>query len=168
MKPKNTKERNASILKFALIFGVTLLLSLLAVFFDFNRLPFKENKILKGRMSQVEKEEIFQSKFSEDAEEIRSLIDSLDRPGQNVQYFNALINDKIVDLQKVIPVKDSTSYYNMYVNYVQSFVDIQELKTKLKKLENAEQRLQQYAQEIDRLSSDLDNKERFIQSLRRR
>lgn len=168
MKPQNTKERKNSILKFALIFGATLLLTILAAFFDFNRLPFKENKILKERIIQVEKEEKFQSKFSKGSKEINALLDSLDRPGQNVQYFNALINDKIVDLQKSIPAKDSTAYYNMYVNYVQSFVDIQELKAKLKTFENADTRLQEYAQEVERLSAELDKKDRYLQTLRRR
>lgn len=168
MEPKNKKERINSILKFTLIFGVTIVLVILAIFFDFNRLPFKENSLLKERIIQVEKEEIFQSKFSKGAKEINALIDSLDKPGQNVQYFNALINDKIVDLQKSIPAKDSTAYYDMYVNYVQSFVDIQELKTKLKTFDKVDVRLQEYAQEVDRLGAELDKKDRYLKTLRRR
>ena len=167
MKPKNTKERRDSILKFTLVFGVTLILVITAVFFDFNRLPFKENSILKERILQVKKEEAFQLKFSKGAEEINALLDSLDRPGQNVQYFNALINDKIVDLQKGIPAKDSTAYYSMYVNYVKSFVDIQELKGKLKSFENADVRLQEYSQEVERLGAELDKKNRYLRTLRR-
>ncbi len=167
MKPKNNKERTQSILKFVLIFGVTLILALLAFYFDFNTLPFKENKILKERIIQVKKEEQFQKAFSRKAFEIDKLIDSLDTPGINLQYFNALINDKIVDLQKSIPARDSTSNYELYVNSVQSYVDIQELKTKLKNFDDTDRKLLEYAEEVERLGAELDKKDRFIKTLRR-
>lgn len=167
MKPKNKKERTQSILKFVLIFGITLLLALVAFYFDFNTLPFKENKILKERIVQVKKEEEFQKAFSKKAVEINSLIDSLDTPGINLQYFNALINDKIVDLQKSIPARDSTANYELYVNSVQSYVDVQELKTKLKNFEDVDKKLLEYAQEVERLGAELDKKDRFIKTLRR-
>ena len=164
MEPKNKKERTTSILKFAALFAVTVILILVAAFFDFNTLPFRENNVLREKVSQVEKERIYQESFSSKSEEIKSLIDSLDTPGQNIQYFNALINSKIVELQESIPEKDSTSNYNMYINSIQSYVDIQELKTKLKSYDGVDVKLEEYKQELDRITT----KYNYLSSLRRR
>ena len=167
MEPKNKKERTASILKFSLLFLVTIILILFAAFFDFNRLPLKENSILKNKVSIAEKELVYQKEFSEKSEEIKSLIDSLDTPGQNLQYFNALINSKIVELQKSIPAKDSTNNYDIYVNSVQSYVDIQELKTKLKSYDGVDAKLKDYQQELDRITNKYDEAQRYLSSMRR-
>ena len=168
MEPKNKKERTSSILKFTLLFAVTIILILVATFFDFNRLPLKENNVLRKKVSSVEKERVYQKAFSKKADEIRSLIDSLDTPGQNIQYFNALINSKIVELQESIPEKDSTANYNMYVNSVQSYVDIQELKIKLKSYDGVDVKLADYRQELERITNKYNDAERTISSMRRR
>ena len=103
MKSKNSKERRNSILKFALLFVITTTLIVLAFFFDFSRVPLKENAVLRERSVSIEREVKFQEKFSSEMINIRSLLDSLDTPGQNTQYINALINSNIVDLEKSIP-----------------------------------------------------------------
>ncbi len=167
MEPKNKKERTSSILKFAALFAATVILILTTAFFDFNRLPVKENTILREKVSSVEKERIYQDNFSKKSNEIKSLIDSLDTPGQNIQYFNALINSKIVELQKSIPDKDSTSNYGMYVNAIQSYVDIQELKTKLKGYDGLDVKLKEYRKELDRITTKYDECQRYLSSLRR-
>ena len=167
MEPKNNKERRSSILKFAALFAVTIILVLVAAFFDFNRLPFKENNILRDKVSSVEKERIYQESFSVKSNEIKALIDSLDAPGQNIQYFNALINSKIVELQESIPEKDSTSNYDMYVNSVQSYVDIQELKTKLKSYDGVDAKLEEYKGELDRVTTKYNEAQRYLTSMRR-
>jgi hypothetical protein len=166
MEPKNKKERTVRILKFSGLLLGTILLILLAAFFDFNSLPSKENKILRTKIEAVSKEKIYQEKFSTKANEIKALIDSLDVPGQNAQYFNALINSNIVELQKSIPQKDSTYNYEMYVNSVQAYVDIQELKTKLKTFEDVEAKLESYSQELERLSNELSTCNRYLDAYR--
>jgi len=168
MEPKNKKERTSSILKFTILFALTVILILVATFFDFNRLPLKENNVLRDKISSVKKERVYQEAFSKKADEIRSLIDSLDTPGQNIQYFNALINSKIVELQESIPEKDSTSNYDMYVNSVQSYVDIQELKIKLKSYDGVDVKLEEYREELERITNKYNDSQRYLSSLRRR
>lgn len=167
MEPKNKKERTSSVLKFSLLFLVTIILILVATFFDFNRLPFKENSILRNKVTIADKELDYQKEFSSKSKEIKSLIDSLDTPGQNIQYFNALINSKIVELQQTIPAKDSTNNYEMYVNSVQSYVDIQELKTKLKSYDGVDAKLEEYRQELDRVTTKYNEAQRYLSSMRR-
>ena len=71
MEPKNKKERTSSILKFAILFALTVILILVATFFDFNRLPLKENNVLRDKISSVKKERVYQEAFSKKADEIR-------------------------------------------------------------------------------------------------
>ncbi|WP_103070937.1 type VI secretion system TssO [Aquimarina sediminis] len=167
MKPKNSKERRNSILKFSLLFIFTVTLIVVTFFFDFDRVPLKENSVLRERSKAIETEMQFQEKFSTEMTAIRSLLDSLDTPGQNIQYINALINSKIVDLQKSIPEEDSTYRYNMYNSIVKSFVDLQGLKTKLKDFEDVDAQLDEYEQELDRVNLELEKANRYLDALRR-
>jgi len=167
MKPKNSKERRNSILKFLLLFLFSVTLIVITFFFDFNRVPLKENAVLRERSKTIEEEMKFQEKFSQEMIGIRSLLDSLDTPGQNVQYINALINSKIVDLQKSIPKEDSTYRYDMYNNIVKSFVDLQGFKTKLKDLEDVDTQLEDYESELERVNLELEKANRYLDALRR-
>ncbi len=167
MKPKNSKERRNSILKFALLFLFTVALIVTAFFFDFNRVPFKENSVLRERSESVEKEMLFQKGFSDGMKNVEALIDSLDVPGQNLQYINARISSTIVDLQKSIPKEDSTYRYDMYTNIVNSYVDIQEFKAKLNEYDGVDQRIEEYKEELDRVRKELTEANRYLDALRR-
>ena len=167
MKPKNSKERRNSIFKFSLLFLFTIALIVTAFFFDFNRIPLKENSVLRELSASVEKEMEFQEKFSNDMKDIQSLIDSLDIPGQNRQYINALINSRIVELQKSIPKEDSTYRYDMYTNIVNTYVNIQSLKSKLNEYEGVDDRLEEYKEELDKVRQELNEANRYLDALRR-
>ncbi|WP_108868978.1 type VI secretion system TssO [Aquimarina aquimarini] len=167
MKPKNSKERRNSILKFALLFLFTATLIVITFFFDFDRVPLKENSVLRERSKAIETEVQFQEKFSGEMVKIRSLLDSLDTPGQNTQYINALLNSKIVDLQKSIPEEDSTYRYDMYNSIVKSFVDLQGFKNKLKEFEDVDTKLEEYEIELERVNLELEKAKRYVDALRR-
>ncbi|OED39487.1 hypothetical protein AB834_00225 [PVC group bacterium (ex Bugula neritina AB1)] len=166
MKPKNSKERRDSILKFALLFLFTVALIVTAFFFDFDRVPFKENSVLRERTASIEKEMYFQEEFSGRMLEIKSLIDSLDIPGQNLSYINSMINSKIVDLQKSIPTEDSTYRYDMYSNIVNSYVDIQAMKSKLKEYDEIDKRMAEYKEELTRVREELNLANRNLDAYR--
>jgi hypothetical protein len=168
MKPKNSKERRNSIFKFSLLFIFTVALIIITFFFDFDKVPLKENSVLREQSKAIKTELLFQEKFSSEMMVIRSLLDSLDTPGQNIQYINALINSKIVDLQKSIPEKDSTYRYNMYNSIVKSFVDLQGLKTKLKEFEDVDIKLGEYEEELERVNQELDKANQYLDAMRRR
>mgnify|MGYP003672431991 FL=1 len=65
MKPKNTKDRRNSFLKFLLLFLLTTGTIITAIFFNF-KVPAKENALLKEQSKMVKKEMDFQSKFSKE------------------------------------------------------------------------------------------------------
>lgn len=63
MKPKNSKERRNSFLKFLLIFLVTVGTIVGAVYFNF-QISNKENEVLKEQASLVKEELKFQASFA--------------------------------------------------------------------------------------------------------
>ncbi|WP_340199098.1 type VI secretion system TssO [Ascidiimonas sp. W6] len=166
MKPKNNKERRISILKFALLFLFTTALIVVSFFFDFNKVPLKENKVLRDRSEVIEKEAEFQREFSEEMVKINSLLDSLDTPGQNDQYINALINSGIVDLEKSIPKEGSSDRYDMYKNIIKSYVQLHQFKNKLKEYEDIDQQLDEYEEELERVNTELETAKRNLDAMR--
>ncbi|MBQ4821288.1 type VI secretion system TssO [Aquimarina sp. MMG016] len=167
MKPKNSKERRNSILKFSLLFLFTTALIVTAFYFDFDRVPFKENAVWRERSALIEKEMEYQKKFSKGMKEVRSLIDSLDVPGQNLQYLNQVISSKIVDLQKTIPKEDSTYRYDMYTNIIDSYVNIHDLKTKLREFDDVDERIEEYKEELEKTRKELNEANRYLDAVRR-
>lgn len=161
MKPKNSKERRTAFLKFLALFVVTMLTIVSAVYFNY-KIPNKENALLKNQVKLVEKEMEFQSKFNKEMTEIKSMLDSLDVPGQNISYQNSLISNRLVDLQKTIPTKDSTINYDMYSNIVKMYVELQDTKGELLSLDDAKNTIEEYKVALDRCQRDLKQTERDL------
>ncbi len=161
MKPKNSKERQIAFLKFLLLFLVTVLTIVFAIYFNY-KVPNKENALLKDQVKSVEKEMEFQSNFSDEMTAIKSMIDSLDIPGQNISYQNSLIGGKLAELQKKIPSKDSTYRYDMYTNIVNLYVELHETKGELLSLNDAKSTIEEYKEALDRCRADLKQTERDL------
>lgn len=168
MKAKNTKARRSSFLKFLLLFVLTVSIIVVAFYFDFKVMPFKENKVLRTHVTQVEKEVRFQEGFSEDIKTLRGMVDSLDIPGQNRAFLNSMLSAQIVKLQEKIPVKDSTYRYEMYNNIIWSFAEIQKLKDQLSSYSDVEERINEYKEALDKTRSELNEEKRTVDALRRR
>ena len=145
----------SSILKFIVLFLFTTTLIAGALYFDFDLILAKENKNLREQLAETNKILSYQKRFAADVEEIKDLIDSLDIPGQNLSYMNQLLNSKIVDVQKTIPVEDTTYTYDMYNNVINSYLEIKEHKTQLLEYSDADKRLKEYKKEVDRLKEEL-------------
>lgn len=167
MKAKNRKARRSSFLKFFLLFIVTVLIIVVALFFDFKIMPFKENKVLRAEAVQIEKEVKFQEGFSEDIKKLKGMVDSLDIPGQNRAFLNSMLSAQIVKLQEKIPVKDSTYRYDMYNNIIWSFAEIQKLKEQVDSYSDVEERISEYKEELEKCRDDLQESERTVDALRR-
>ena len=168
MKPKNSKERRNSVLKFALLFLFTAALIVTAFFFDFDRVPLKENEVLRERTAIVEKDAKFQREFSKGMIKIEKLIDSLDRPGKedNLYYINRNLESEIGDLNEAIDQKDTTYRYKMYVNIVTSYRQIKELKAQLEKQKKEFQELEEYKEALEKTREQLDRTRTDLDRLR--
>lgn len=161
MKPKNTKERRNSFLKFLLLFLLTTSTVVASVFFTY-KVPVKENSILKHQAKTFDKELKFQNKFSDKMKKIKGLLDSLDAPGQNIQYLNQLIGKDLAEMQKSIPRKDSTFKYDMYSDVVKLYVNIQDMKGKLRELKDAENTIEEYKAALEKSTQEFKQLERDL------
>ncbi len=161
MKPKNSKERRISFLKFLALFVATVFSIQAAVYFNFT-VPKKENEQLRQNQSVTEIEKEFQESFFNEMKGLKGLIDSMDIEGQNISYQKSLISGKIVDLQKKIPPKDSTYLYDMHMDVIQLYVELQTAKDKLLELKNAETTIEEYKVAMDGCREDLKQMEREL------
>lgn len=132
-----------------------------AVYFNF-KIPAKENKLLRERAEVIKGEMAFQSKFYDEMQSLKAMIDSLDTPGQNSSYQNTLISTQIVDLQNRIPTKDSTYLYDMHHSIIQLYVELQTAKDKLHALRNAEGTIEEYKTALETCREDLKQMEREL------
>ena len=166
MKPKNSRERTNSFLKFLAIFLVTVAMIVVAVYFNF-KIPSKENKLLREQAEVIKGEMEYQKAFYIEMKDLKVMIDSLDIPGQNMSYQNSLISTEIVDLQKNIPPKGSSHIYDMHMGIIQLYVELQTAKDKLHSLQDAEGIIEEYKEALERCQSDLKQSERELYIQRR-
>lgn len=161
MKPENYKERIYSIIKFAILFVFTVFLIVLSFFFDFNKLPIKENRTLREQALTIEKETEFQQEFSKQMMEIKVLIDSLDdSPKKDVELISNSASKKINLLLQMIPEKDTTFRQKMYNNIVQTYYDLRDAKEELKDFEEVEEHIKNLESNIESLTIELEKARR--------
>jgi len=167
MKPKNSKERRNSFLKFLLIFVFTVATIVTAVFFNF-QIAKKENEVLKEQAIRVKEERKFQSEFANKMDEVVVMIDSLTAPGATIAFDNAEIGKRLSDLQNSIPTKDSTINYNLYNKIVKTFVNLQKSQNRLIEVRDTEEKIKEFEIELSKCDAQVIRLNRELQVAIRR
>ncbi|AXT60417.1 hypothetical protein D1816_08655 [Aquimarina sp. AD10] len=165
MKPKNTKERRSSFIKFILLFVLVTATIMVTVFFNY-RVPQKEIELLRERVKIAEQEVKFQEGFASEIKVIKNMLDSLDIPGQNVSFLGSQLNGKLSRMQESIPRKDSTYRYDMYTNVVKAFLKIKETKEELYSRKNDKKNIEECKIQLEKTEQKLKETERDLQILR--
>ncbi len=139
----NTQDRNQAFLKFLLLFLVTVVLVVLAVYFDY-RLPVRENKVLLDEVNVQRQEDIDQGKFASKMQECMVLLDSMDKAGVNSTQIELQLNGKLTDLN-VLQLKENTAYGIIDKAVVERLSELQQrkktealLRDKANRTDNAE------------------------------
>jgi len=158
MEILNKKERRNSFLLFVLIMIVTIGTLIAGLFFN-NKLPWKENTILRKDIKQIRYELNYQQRFLDELKQMNIAIDSLDKSDENYIFIEKSINYDLVDLRKRIP-KDSLKNYNLYDNMVLNYKKLIDAKSILKKMENSKD-------QIDKLNETIQENEKDIEELER-
>src|SRR5688572_22615928 len=96
----NSKERTQAYFKFLLFFVITMIVVILAIFFDFYT-PTRENKLLKDEVYLQRRQEANQQKFVEKMNRTAILLDSLNISKSNTAELQSQIRGQIEDLQKL-------------------------------------------------------------------
>ena len=162
MKPKNSKERTSSFLKYIVIFILTVGTIVAAVFFDF-QISDKENQVLKEQAMLVKEELKFQAEFANEMEVVSLMIDSLTAPGATVAFDNAEIGNKLSDLQNSIPRKDSTANYDLYDKIIKTFVKLQKSQNRLIDVREVEEKITEFEIELKECDEEAASLRRDLQ-----
>jgi len=163
MKPQNTQERKKAFFTFLGLYIVTTLLVVGAVFFGM-RVPYKQNQRLQSEVDNYEKEKAFAESFSAKSNEVKSMLDSINKAGVQAELLDGKISEKLSALNTTI--NDSTSVKKLYQDMVQGMADLQTAKKQLRDYSGKDANLTQYMQQIESLKSDLNQARSEANTLR--
>lgn len=166
MKPKNSKERSSSFIKFIGLFILVVTVLLIAVFFNF-RIPKQENLLLKAKVDEVEASERYQKEFASEIVTVKGMIDSLDIEGGNRAFDNEILILRLAKIQESINNGEaSDSNKDMYFNIIESYEDLRKAKEELEDLKDAKERIEQLKEAYEKSDSDLKELTREYRILR--
>jgi hypothetical protein len=156
----NSKDRTQAFLKFLLLFVVTVVLVVVAVYFDY-RLPVRENKVLLDEVTLQRQQDVDQAKFAAQMQEVTALLDSMDKPGANMGQLEQQLNGKLNDLN-VLRLKENTAYGEIDNAVVDRLIELQErkkqeavLKEKANRTDAAEAQVNNLTVQIETLNQTL-------------
>jgi len=158
MEILNKKERRNSFLLFLLMLIITIGTLMVALFFN-NKLPWKENAILRKENKQVQYELNYQVRFAKELKILNTAIDSLDKATDGYFFIEKSINSDLVDLRRRIP-KDSLKNHKLYDDMVLNYKRLLDAKSLVKKVANSKK-------QIDKLNETMQDSEKEIEELER-
>jgi cell division protein FtsL len=148
----NSKDRNQAFLKFLILFLVTVVLVVFAVYFDY-RLPIRENKVFQEEISLQRQQDIDQQKFAAKMQEVIVLIDSMDKPGTNATNLASQFTGKLNDLN-ILQLKDNTAYGVIDKNITVKLSELYEEKKTIANLTEKANRYDAAEAEVGRLQTE--------------
>ena len=149
----NERDRTKAFLKFLLLFAVTVILVVTSVFFNY-RLPDKENALY---LDQIETQQVYDSnqiKFVRKMEKAVDLLDSLNRPVQDL----TLINGELETLMKemyMLQQNDKTIYGKMNKAIVLKFNELRTSTLELKNLRSNSSKMSALEEKLAQCERDL-------------
>jgi hypothetical protein len=162
----NSKERNEALLKFLLFFLVTIILVVMAVFFD-TKLPLRENGALRDKVNLQFQQESDQQKFVRRMNEAIGLLDSIDRnSGNGSDLFNTQLKSK-TDYE-MDPLKESTNktYSSMNKAIIDMLNKLYKKNEDLQKLSGADAKITELQKQIGDRTQQLRDAEMELQGYR--
>jgi hypothetical protein len=156
----NSKDRNEAFLKFLLLFVITVVLVVVAVYFDY-RLPVSENKVLLDEVNVQRQQDVDQAKFAAKMAEVMVLLDSMDKPGANPAQLEQQLGGMLSDLN-VLQLKENTAYGKIDKAVVDRLSELEtrkkqmaSLKDKADRTDAAENKVGQLNEQINMLQQTL-------------
>jgi Zn-dependent M32 family carboxypeptidase len=165
MEILNKKERRNSFLLFLLMLVITLGTLMLGLFFN-NKLPWKENAILRKENKQVQYELNYQVRFSQELKILNKALDSLDKASDGYFFIEKSINSDLVDLRRRIP-KDSLKNHKLYDDMVLNYKRLLDAKSIVKRVENSKKQINKLNETIQEYEKDIEELERALELSKR-
>ena len=144
----NSKDRTQAYFKFLLFFVITVIVVIMAIFFDFY-MPSKENKLLKDEVYMQRRQEANQQKFVEKMTRVIAMLDSMNQSKNNTDQLGFQINTQINDLQKL-----QENAGGLYDDLDKAVIEnMQALIERKKTIANLEGGIQKYKDELESCKS---------------
>ena len=163
MDALNRRERVYSFCWFLLLFVLTNILLLVAVFFNY-QIPEKENKMLKMEVEKYRKEHLFQQSFHEKIGEITNYLNIVNAPQQNAVYIDQIIAASLADARNKVP--KSSANFPFYDNIIQALLSLQQSKQQLRALQHSQEEILSLKDKVNQLTESLDLKSRDLDNCR--
>ena len=93
----NSKDRTQAYWKFLLFFVITVMVVVIAVYFDFY-MPSKENKLLKDEVYVQRRQEANQQKFIDKMLRAVSMLDSMDKSAKDARQLKPQVHNLIDEM----------------------------------------------------------------------
>jgi hypothetical protein len=150
----NSQERTQAFLKFLLFFLITVVLIIIAIFFNY-RLPVRENKMLQEEVDVARTQEFYQQKFVRQMQAAVLLLDSLDKKNVNFEQINVQLGAKMNELNG-LQQKDSSVYGQMNKEIVYRLQQLKDDKKIILDLNTNATKLPGVQAELDNCRATLD------------
>lgn len=164
MEPINTVERRKAFWNFLLLFALCIAIILTMAFFSV-RVPFSENKILRNKMSLIDKERGFEKQFSNKMVDISRMLDTIDRATlQQAEQLDIKATAEIVQLKSM--VTDTMFNKELYNNVVRNLENLQLNARSMRKVVDAGGELDKLKIEVQEFKEKAqDNYTKYIECL---
>jgi small-conductance mechanosensitive channel len=155
MKPLNTADRKKAFLTFLLFYIVSTLIIVITVYFGM-RVPFKQNNRLKEQIAVLEREKEFSQDFAIKASEVRTQLDSVNRPGVQAAFVEGSIDENLKQLHQMVS-SDSIAAKTLYQDMIQIANNLKEAKKQIRDAAGKDENLKQNLDQIETLRRDLND-----------
>ena len=125
MTPLNAEARRKAFITFLLFFTGTAALLIIAIFFGV-QVPFKQNEKLREQLAVAQKTKTFSEGFESRMDEMKRLMDSVNRPGVQAELVDGAITQKLTMMNTSI--SDSAATPKLYHDIVNAYADLQAAK----------------------------------------
>ncbi|MEO6670253.1 MAG: type VI secretion system TssO [Ferruginibacter sp.] len=105
----NSRDRNQAFLKFSLFFIITIVLVVVAVYFNFN-LPVKENKFLTNELANHRAQDEKEAGFIEKMDKVVAMLSSMEKSADSAKMFTTSVTNGISEM------RDRKDNSNMFYN----------------------------------------------------
>lgn len=103
----NSRDRNQAFLKFSLFFIITIILVVIAVYFNF-KLPVKENKFLSDELANHRAQDEKEAEFVERMDKVVAMLNSMEKSPDSANMLAKPVGDRLGEM------KDRSINSNMF------------------------------------------------------
>ncbi|MCC6599664.1 MAG: hypothetical protein IT223_03215 [Crocinitomicaceae bacterium] len=158
MEALNQPERSKALVKFIVIFSVTVLLAIVAIFFDF-KVPAKKNKLLKEENRNLQAQISLQEGVSAKMDSIEIYLGRMADPKFDFGTNEEFVNSYIAELKKY--ENDSTSFGRMIKRSNSNYLQLKVLRKQLRETGgSASERIKELEKELKKTEDELEDCEK--------